>query len=99
PAEYANFRIAPDGVRVAADLSSDRAVSRDVWVLNPGGAPATRVTFGRSDDWQPFWAPDGAQVAFMSYRNGVSDLYVKTLNGVAPEQPLLESDDQKVSGD
>jgi Tol biopolymer transport system component len=99
PADYSNFRIAPDGVRVVVDLSTERVVGRDVWVLNPGGAAPTRVTFGGSDDWQPFWAPDGQKVGFMSYRNGVSDLYVKTLNRADPEQPLLVSEEQKVPGD
>jgi Tol biopolymer transport system component len=98
-AEYQNFRIAPDGVHVATDLATQAAVGRDVWVLNPGGAAPTRVTFGGSDDWIPFWSPDGQKVAFMSYRNGVGDIFVKTLTGAAPEQPLLVSEEQKNPGD
>ena len=35
----------------------------------------------------------------MSYRNGVSDLYVKTIDGTAPEEPLVTSDEQKTPGD
>lgn len=92
PTGYSTFRIAPDDVHVAVDLTSERTVGRDVWVLNPRGAPPTRVTFGGSDDWQPFWSPDGRKVAFMTYRNGVSDLFVKTVNGNAPEEPLVTSD-------
>ena len=67
--------------------------------------PYMRVTFGGSDDWQPFWSPDGKTLAFMSYRNGVADLFAKSLAGAVPEQPLLPSnqdrstDDQRVSGD
>lgn len=85
-AQYSTFRIAPDGVHVAVDLATENVVGRDVWVLNPGGAAPTRVTFGGSDDWQPLWSPDGQKVAFMTYRNGVGDIFVKTLAGVAPEQ-------------
>jgi Tol biopolymer transport system component len=99
PTEYSTFRIAPDGVHVAVDLGTDRLVARDVWVLNPGGAAPTRVTFGGSDDWIPFWSPDGQKVAFMSYRNGVGDLFVKAFNSAAPEQPLLVSEEQKTPGD
>jgi len=98
-AEYFNFRIAPDGARVAVDQATEGVVGRAVWVLNPGGAAPTRVTFGDSDDWQPFWSPDGQKVAFMTYRNGVSDIFVKTLTGAAPEEALLVSDEQKVPGD
>jgi len=101
---YATFRVAPDDRRVAIDLASEQNVVRDVWVLNPDQT-RTRVTFGGSDDWQPFWSPDGKTLAFMSYRNGVADLFAKSLAGAVPEQPLLPSnqdrstDDQRVSGD
>ena len=104
PEAYSAFRLAPDGQRVAVDLASERLVVRDVWVINPGGA-RTRVTFGGSDDWLPFWSPDGKKVAFMSYRNGVGDLFLKALDGAAPEQSLLRPgdgpgpSDQKVPGD
>ena len=98
PETYANFRVGPDDRRVVVDLASDRVVGRDVWVLNPGAAP-TRMTFGGSDDWWPFWSPDGQRVAFMSYRNGVADFYVKTVNGAASEEPLVISDAQKAAGD
>jgi Tol biopolymer transport system component len=98
PEAYSNFRVAPDDRRVVVDLASDRVVGRDVWVLNPGAAP-TRITFGGSDDWWPFWSPDGQRVAFMSYRNGVADFYVKTVNGSASEEPLVISDAQKAAGD
>jgi eukaryotic-like serine/threonine-protein kinase len=98
PAPYANFRVAPDDARVAVDLASERVIGRDVWVLTAGAAP-TRITFGGSDEWWPFWSPDGQRVAFMSYRNGVSDFYVKAVNGSAPEEPLIMSDAQKAAGD
>jgi Tol biopolymer transport system component len=104
PARHASFRLSPDGQRVLVDLASDRLVVRDVWVLSLSGAP-TRVTFGESDDWQPFWSPDGTSVGFMSYRNGVGDLFVKSLDGTGAERQLLPPasepgpDDQKIPGD
>jgi Tol biopolymer transport system component len=99
PAAYSTFRLAPDDTRVAVDVESERVVGRDVWILNAAGSAPTRVTFGGTDDWQPFWSPDGRRVAFMTYRNGVSDLYVKTLTGTTPEEPLVTSDAQKTAGD
>jgi eukaryotic-like serine/threonine-protein kinase len=83
---------------VATDLASDRVVGRDVRVLRPGRAPI-RVTFGGSYDCWPFWSPDGQKVGYMSYRNGVSDFYVKTVSNTAPEEPLVTSGAQKASGD
>jgi Tol biopolymer transport system component len=59
----------------------------------------TRVTFGGSDDWRPMWSPDGQKVAFMSYRNGVGDIYVKTLAGTAPDEEMFRSAEQKTPSD
>ena len=59
----------------------------------------SRVTLGGSDDWIPVWSPDGAQVFFMSYRNGVGDIYAKSVGGSTLEQPVVLSTSQKVPTD
>jgi len=100
--DYQNFRLAPDGRRIAVDNRTARTTVRDVWVLDPA-APPRRVTFGGSDDWQPFWSADGHRVAWMSYRNGPGDLFAKTLDGAAPEAAVFKpseiENDQRVPGD
>jgi Tol biopolymer transport system component len=96
------FRLASDGRRIVVDNRTARTIARDVWVLDPA-APPRRVTFGGSDDWQPFWSADGTKVAWMSYRNGPGDLFAKALDGAAPETALFGrsevENDQRVSGD
>jgi eukaryotic-like serine/threonine-protein kinase len=96
---YSNFRIAPDGERIVVDMANAHRNVRDVWILNKSGTPPTRLTFGGSDDWIPVWSPDGQKVVFMSYRNGVGDLYVKTVAGSAPENAVVLSENQKVPSD
>jgi Tol biopolymer transport system component len=100
--EYNNFRLAADGRRIVVDDRSARTIARDVWVLEPS-APPRRVTFGGSDDWQPFWSADGQTVAWMSYRNGPGDLFAKALDGASPEAPVFKrseiENDQRVPGD
>lgn len=100
--EYSTFRLAPDGRRVVVDNWNARTIVRDVWVLDPA-APPRRVTFGGSDDWQPFWSADGHTVAWMSYRNGTGDLFAKALDGAAPETAVFKrsevENDQRVPGD
>ncbi|HKE83393.1 MAG TPA: protein kinase [Vicinamibacterales bacterium] len=100
--DYTTFRVAPDGRRVVVDNRTEHSIARDVWVLDPS-APPRRVTFGGSDDWQPFWSADGLKLAWMSYRNGTGDLFAKELDGAAPEAAVFKpsefQDDQRVPGD
>ena len=99
---YSTFRLAPDGRRVVVDNRVVSSIARDVWVLEPD-VPPRRITFGGSDDWQPFWSADGAKVAWMSYRNGPGELFAKVVNGAAPETALFPpsdvKDDQRIPGE
>ena len=42
------------------------------------------------------WSPDGSRIIFASNDSGEYDLYQKLANGVAPEEVLLKSSDDKV---
>jgi len=92
------FRLAPDGRRVAAGINDAAHGSRSLWILESGRAPV-RLTFGGSQDWEPAWSPDGQRIAFASYRNGPLDLYLKDADGSSVDRPLLLSDIQKDFGD
>ena len=100
-AYYNNFRIAPDGLRVVVDRRSDDDATggRSVWIYETDGQPATRVTFGGIDEWHPVWSPDAQRLAFMSYRDGPGDIYVKSLAAPAPEEPLIADEDQTSPSD
>jgi Tol biopolymer transport system component len=100
-AYYSNFRIAPDGRRVVVDRGTgdDATGGRSVWIYETDGQPPTRVTFGGIDEWVPLWSPDARRLAFMSYRDGPGDIYVKSLAGTAPEEPLIADEDQKWPSD
>jgi Tol biopolymer transport system component len=98
PGTFAGFRISPDAQSVVADRVGDLG-ARSVWVYDAEGSPRTRVTFAGGDDWQPIWAPDGRRVAFMSYRDGPGDIYVKDIASAQPDEPLLKSEEQKVPAD
>ena len=100
-ASYSNFRISPDGRRVVTDRSGDDDATggRSVWIYEADDGPPTRITFGGIDEWHPLWSPDAQRLAFMSYRDGPGDIYVKSLAAAAPEEPLVADEDQKVPTD
>src|ERR1700681_4222484 len=73
-------QISPDGkhivyVRQSADVASDRRFS-NLWIVNFDGSEHRPLTTGTYSDSSPRWSPDGTRVAFVSDRDGKSQLYV-----------------------
>ena len=65
---------APDG-RIAFDLVNA------IWVLEPGGGAARRLTDELQDATQPDFSPDGGGLVFQSYRDGNFHLWTMSADG------------------
>ncbi len=94
--------LAPDSSRTAVSLgklvvSSGQATACDIWLLDPARGTNTRLTFGRGNNVQPVWSPDGRNIIFSSNRDGAYNLYQKLASGVKDEELLLKSSDTKVA--
>jgi Tol biopolymer transport system component len=90
--EYVQFRLRPDGRRIAVTLDDDRDGSASIWTLEPGSTP-TRVTFAGTHDRSPIWSPDGNRLVFSSSRRGPYELYSKPVAGAETEEVLMASND------
>ena len=66
--------VSRDGERLV--VSSDRAGNQDLWTLPAEGGELRQMTVDPSADWAPVWSPEGASVAFYSYRSGNRDLWL-----------------------
>ena len=64
-------------------------VWRDVHLLDPGAGTLTRLTAEPLDGMYPTWSPDGSTIAFMSARNGPTEIF--TMNADGSDQRLLVS--------
>ena len=79
--EYASDpRIAPSGSRVVYvrnffDIMSDRRQS-NLWIVNTDGTGHRPLTTGKHRDSSPRWSPDESKVAYISNRNGKSQIWV-----------------------
>jgi dipeptidyl aminopeptidase/acylaminoacyl peptidase len=77
-------QISPDGKWVAysvgsPDKAADRTV-RNIWLVpTPGGEPRQLTRSGR--DSRPLWSPDGKKLAFLSSRDGGSQIYLISVEG------------------
>ncbi|MCH7904839.1 MAG: S9 family peptidase [Armatimonadetes bacterium] len=72
--------ISPDGelilfTRGYVDKMADRSRS-NLWMVDVDGERVRELTHGDWRDSSPVWSPDGAQIAFISDRDGTSQLHV-----------------------
>ncbi len=78
-------QISPDGRAVVytvgtPEMESNR-VGRNIWVIStaPGSQPRQLTQSGH--DTRPQWSPDGKKIAFLSSREGASQVYVMAAQG------------------
>ena len=49
--------------------------------MNADGSGQTRLTDHLAEDTSPSWSPDGRHIAFQSWRDGESEVYVMNADG------------------
>ncbi len=70
----------PNGQQLA--FSSSRSGDPEIWVSDPQGASAHRITSYKGPDVSPTWNPKtGAQIAWISGRTGLPQLYIMDADG------------------
>jgi dipeptidyl aminopeptidase/acylaminoacyl peptidase len=77
-------QISPDGkrivyVRQSVDVATDRRVS-NLWIINSDGTGHRALTTGTFSDTSPHWSPDGTRLAYVSDREGKSQLYIRWMD-------------------
>ena len=94
-AEFRGPELSPDGKSVAFA----RGGPADIWVLDIQNARTDRLTSHPADDDNPRWSPEGKSIAFNSARDGVSNLYRRTVNAVGDDELLLKTESAKTLSD
>ena len=88
---YGELDVSPDEQLIAITRQEPGAPGADIWVIDWKRQVNTKVTLDPSDDMNPVWAADNKRVAFVTFRKGSADIYVKNANGIGPETPLVET--------
>jgi eukaryotic-like serine/threonine-protein kinase len=95
PAQYADFRLSPNGEQLAV-AEVDRQTHRpDLGVLDLKRGAKLRITYDAATDASPVWSPDGQRIVFRSNRTGVHDLYERAANGTGQSTLLLSTGNAK----
>jgi Tol biopolymer transport system component len=86
---YRTLQLSPDGQQLAVEIEQPNS---DLWVYELKQNSRSQLTLGSSGNTLPAWSPDGRQIVFSSDRkNGITDIYKKSLSGPQGEQVLLQS--------
>jgi len=86
------FSLSPDGQWVAyavgTPLVDENRTASSIWLApaSGSGAPARRLTSGGKRDSDPAFSPDGKRIAFLSNREGGSQIWLLDLSGGEPRK-------------
>jgi serine/threonine-protein kinase len=97
PADWSNIQFAPDGQRLAFDISDGKQT--DVWVYDWARDALTRVTLDPGEHWMPIWTPDGRRITYRWNRTGSApNLFWRRADGGGDVQRLTSNPTSQYSG-
>src|SRR5215207_10118686 len=70
----------------------------DLWVVSRSGGAARRLTSTPSLEIDPYFSPDGSQIAFTATVAGNTDVYVVSANGGDPKRLTYHPGTDRVRG-
>jgi TolB protein len=76
--------VSPDGSRLVYSSYLGRSW-HNLWVMPAGGGDAFPISYGDWDETYPRWAPDGTRIAFISNKNGNTEIGIVRIPGGVAE--------------
>ena len=76
---YEMPRLSPDGRRVAINAADNEGAQ--IWLYDLARDTLARLTFGGSTNQYPVWTPDGKRIAFMSDKEGLTNIFWQLADG------------------
>jgi serine/threonine protein kinase len=89
---YGGVAVSPDSTRVAVTQADPQTRNTAIWQVDLNSGNASRFTFNSEGDVRPVWSPDGARIAFTSFRGGKPGVYIKASSGAGQEELIRQFD-------
>src|SRR5262249_13508069 len=84
---YGHPRLSPDGKQLAFQTSDgDEQI---IWVYDLTGSTAPRRLTLDGKSLSPIWTPDGKRITFVSYRDGIGNIFWQPADGSGSAERLL----------
>jgi Tol biopolymer transport system component len=90
-ATYYGPRLSHDGTRIATAVGRDVG---DIWIYDLERDMRTRFTFDPLDERAPVWSPDDSHLAFVLWRSGATEIYVRPTSGQGDAKLLFTAGPQ-----
>ena len=89
---YAYPKISPDGTRVAFSIGSFPDL--DIWIWDIVRKSLSKLTFEKTREMDPIWAPNGKRIAYWADTAGASPngLYLKAADGTGEAEKLISAE-------
>ena len=87
--DFTSPGVSPDGSRIAMHAAK---ANDDIHIYEFSSGTLTRFTFEDGDERTPVWTPDGMRLAYTSEPGPVFQMFLKSVNGTSPPEPILGSE-------
>ncbi len=93
-----DFRLSPDGSRLAASLVDPKVSVPNIWLTDLARGATSRFTVGPALNAGVAWSPDSLRIAFRSNRKGLIEFFERSAGLGGVDQPLLLEQAARAAG-